>query len=98
MRQMKRLFLALLLILHPSLAFAGNSANYENLVQFAYANVASATTDQTFTYTATGSALGTTSGKKIRVLNYTAIAGGTATTVVFNSKGGGAGTAISSTK
>jgi hypothetical protein len=51
------------------------------------ANIASATTD--------GAVIAAVSGKKIRVLGFILQAGGTATTVVFNTKPGGAGTAVS---
>ena len=57
--------------------------------QFAFANIASATTD--------GAIVNAVAGKKIRVLALILQAGGTATTVTFNSKPAGAGTAISMT-
>lgn len=55
--------------------------------KFAFANIGASATDSNVV-TAVGS-------RKIRVLNVAIIAGGTATTVTFNSKGGGAGTAVS---
>lgn len=58
-------------------------------VRRTFSNVASATTD--------GALVTAVSGKKIRVLGVLLDAGGTATTVTFNSKGAGAGTAISAT-
>src|SRR5262249_47042131 len=51
------------------------------------ANVAASQTDT--------SVVALTAGKKIRVTGLVVMAGGTATNVTFNSKGGGAGTAIS---
>jgi len=58
--------------------------------KFAFANVAASQTDS--------SLVAAVSGKRIRVINYTMVAGSTATNVTFNSKGGGAGTAITSLK
>lgn len=55
--------------------------------KFAKANVAASTTD--------GNIVTAVGGKKIRVLEFRLHAGGTATTVTFNSKPAGAGTAIS---
>lgn len=57
--------------------------------KFAKANVAAATTD--------GNIVTAVGGKKIRVLVFRLHAGGTATTVTFNSKPAGAGTAVSET-
>jgi hypothetical protein len=54
-----------------------------------FANVAAATTD--------GVIVAAQAGMKIRVLAVAVQTGSTATTVVFNSKGSGAGTAISMT-
>ena len=53
----------------------------------AFANIAASQTD--------AAVVAAVSGYKIRVLAYTLMAGGTATNVTFNSKPGGAGTAIS---
>ena len=80
-----------------------NAAEYQlpsggATIKYAYGNIAASQTDATLTVTATGTPMAATSGKKIRVLDYVAVAGGTATTLIFNSKGAGAGTAISSTK
>lgn len=61
-------------------------------VKFAKANVSASTTDSSIV-----TALGTTPSKKIRVLGFRLHAGATATNVTFNSKGAGAGTAISET-
>lgn len=55
--------------------------------KFAFANVAASTTD--------GSIVAAVASKKIRVLDYKIMAGGTATNVTFNSKPGTAGVAIS---
>lgn len=55
----------------------------------AFANISASTTD--------GSIVTATSGKKIRVLAFMAQAGATATNITFNSKPGGAGSAISMT-
>lgn len=57
--------------------------------QYAFANIAASTTD--------GSIVAAQAGFKIVVIALAAVCGGTATTLVFNSKGGGAGTAISMT-
>lgn len=57
------------------------------IVKYAFANIATATTD--------GAIVTAVSGKRIRVLAVVAINAGTATTITFNSKSGGAGTAIS---
>lgn len=53
----------------------------------AFANIATATTD--------GNIVTAVTGKKIRVLAVAALTGATATAITFNSKGSGAGTAIS---
>lgn len=58
-------------------------------VKRTFSNVTSATTD--------GALVTAVSGRKIRVLGVAAVAGGTATTVTFNSKPAGSGTAISAT-
>ena len=58
-------------------------------VKTAFANVAASTTD--------GVVVAAVAGKRIRVLGLVAQAGGTATTLVFNSKPAGAGTAVSLT-
>lgn len=55
----------------------------------AFANIASATTD--------GSIVAAVTNRIIRVFGISAEAGSTATSLVFNSKGSGAGTAISMT-
>lgn len=53
----------------------------------AFANIAASTTD--------GAVVAAVSGYRIRVLDYLLMAGGTATNATFNTKPGGAGTAIS---
>lgn len=55
--------------------------------KFAVANIAASTTD--------GAVVAAVATKKIRVLAAVVLAGGTATSITFNSKPGGAGTAIS---
>lgn len=55
--------------------------------KFAFANVAASTTD--------GSIVAAVASKRIRVLSFRLHAGGTATNVTFNTKPGGAGSAIS---
>jgi hypothetical protein len=60
--------------------------SYPN-VQKTYATVAASQTDAAL--------VAAQAGKVIRVLGVFALCGGTATTLVFNSKGSGAGTAIS---
>ena len=55
--------------------------------KYAKANVAQSQTDEPL--------VGAVTGKKIRVLAAFFMAGGTATTLVFNTKGAGAGVAIS---
>jgi len=57
---------------------------------FAFANVNASSTDT--------SIVAAVAGYRICVTGYTLVAGGTATNVTFNSKGAGAGTAISSLK
>lgn len=59
----------------------------QHTVKPALANVAASQTDS--------SLVAAVAGKKIRVLSAVAVAGGTATNLTFNSKGGGAGVAIS---
>jgi len=59
------------------------------LVQRAFANVAAASTDAAL--------VAAVAGKKLLVLVFRLHAGGTATAVTFNSKGAGAGVAISET-
>jgi hypothetical protein len=61
--------------------------NIVNQPKRAFANIATATTD--------GAIVSAVAGKKIRVLAVMAVAGATATTITFNSKPAGAGTAIS---
>lgn len=98
MKHLARLCLSfsLLLLLIPRPAFAGTA--YEQLVQYANATVSSGTTDQRLSYVDGSGTVDAIAGKKIRVLGYTVVVGGTATSVTFNSKGAGAGTAISSPK
>lgn len=55
--------------------------------KYAKANIAASTTD--------GAVVAAVASKKIRVLSFRVMAGGTGTNVTFNSKPGGAGTAIS---
>jgi hypothetical protein len=57
--------------------------------KFAFANVAASSTDT--------SLVSAVAGKKIRVLNATVSCGATASSVTFNSKPAGAGSAISAT-
>jgi len=54
-----------------------------------FTNIAASTTD--------GIILSAITGNRIRVLGIIPVCGGTATTLVFNSKGSGAGTAITAT-
>lgn len=63
-------------------------------VRYAYATINASTTDGTFTKD-DGAGLAGSVGFIIRVLGVLVVAGSTATTVRFNSKGSGAGTAIS---
>ena len=58
-------------------------------VKKAFANIASATTD--------GAVVAAVTSKKIRVVGVAVVCGGVATTVTFNTKPGGAGSAISAT-
>lgn len=55
--------------------------------KFAFANISASTTD--------GSLIAAVTSKKLRVLGVCICTGGTATTITFNSKGGGSGVAIS---
>ena len=66
------------------MVFAGGR---EEAVKFAFANIATGTTD--------GALVTAVSGRRIRVLAASAKAGATATAITFNSKPAGAGTAIS---
>lgn len=59
------------------------------LVKYAFANIAASTTD--------GALVAAVAGRKIKVLSFFVGGQGTATTFVFNSKGAGAGTAITGT-
>jgi hypothetical protein len=58
-----------------------------SVVKYAFANVAASQTDSSLVAAVTG--------KKIRVLAAACLAGGTATTITFNTKPAGAGSAIS---
>ncbi len=58
-------------------------------IKRAFANIAAGQTDAAL--------ITAVSGSPIKVLGLAVVAGGTATTIVFNSKGSGAGTAISAT-
>lgn len=58
------------------------------LVKTAFVNVAASQTDS--------SVVAAVAGKRIRVLGYTAQCGSSSATLTFNSKGAGAGTAVSS--
>jgi len=69
-------------------------ANVSPPVKRAFANVAASQTDATLTMEG-GGTLAAVAGKRLRVLFVVAIAGGTATNLTFNSKGSGAGTAVS---
>lgn len=64
-----------------------NPAQQEPSTLKAFANIAASTTD--------GALITAVTGKIIRVVALSAVAGGTATTLTFNSKPAGAGTAIS---
>lgn len=70
--------------LETSTIYSGTTAKTP---AYAFANVAASQTDS--------SLVASPGAVKIRVLSVYAVAGGTATTLTFNSKGGGAGTAIS---
>lgn len=101
MNQLNKLLLFLLVCTFPFQAFADpvtaqfmpnqimrpNTPGYVSKDLYAVANVAASQTDS--------SVITAVTGKKIRVVAVTAIAGGTATNLTFNSKGSGAGTAIS---
>ena len=63
------------------------SAGGEVRSQYAKADIASSATDS--------SIVAATTGKKIRVIALACVTGSTPTTITFNSKGSGAGTAIS---
>ena len=68
---------------------------YSNIgQQFAFANLASGTTDGTFSK-GDGTVLIAITGKKLRILSAIMVTAATATNVTFNSKGSGAGTPIS---
>lgn len=71
------------------MTYAGEPAEYIDgrLVKRAFANVAASQTDSVLVAAVTG--------KAIRVISAVWMAGGTATTLVFNSKPAGAGVAIS---
>lgn len=71
----------------PNAVFRSNTPGYAVKDLHAFANVAQSQTDS--------SIVAAVSGKVIRVVAATAVAGGTATNLTFNSKGSGAGTAIS---
>lgn len=71
----------------PSQPITSVSGAASSVVKRAIANVAASQTDS--------SLVTAVSGKKLRIVFVYAVAGGTATTLTFNSKGGGAGTAIS---
>lgn len=68
--------------------YVGGNAE-ELAVKRAFANVAASSTD--------ASVVDAVAGKKIRVLSVYVVAGVIATTLIFNSKPAGAGTAISAT-
>lgn len=96
---MKKFLLALLMGLAVTVpAFADNAyiqtrlvfdGNERKLVKYAFANIASGTTD--------GALVAAVASKRIKVLYYAAGAAGTATDFTFTTKPGGAGTAISPT-
>jgi hypothetical protein len=93
MKRILSLLLALTLLV-PTLA---SSAELNYL--YAYANAAAGTTDGTFTKSPAGTGtVAAIAGKKMRIVGYSVSGGSTATTLVFNSKSGSAGTAITSTK
>ena len=71
----------------PSQATPSVSGAPSSVVKRAFANVAASQTDSSIVAAVTG--------KKIRVLAFYAVAGGTATNLTFNTKPGGAGSAIS---
>lgn len=79
------------------LGYQYNRNGEKILIQTAIGNVAAGTTDGTLTIE--GATLAAVPGKRYYVLAILAhLAGDTATDVTLNSKGSGAGTAISSTK
>jgi hypothetical protein len=92
MKRILSLLLALTLFV-PTLA---SSAELNYL--YANVNVAASSTDATLTKSPNGGTLTAITGKKMRIVGYSVSGGSTATTLIFNSKGAGAGTAISSTK
>ena len=74
-----------------------NARGEKILIQTAIGNIAAGTTDGTLTLE--GATLAAVPGKRYYVLGvFGHLAGSTATNVTLNSKGSGAGTAISSTK
>ncbi len=76
---------------------AGSSATASSTpltVRYAYATINASTTDATFTRD-DGTGLAGVSGFIIRVLGALVVAGSTASSLRFNTKGSGAGTAIS---
>lgn len=82
----------------PRLGLQYNAHGQKCAVQTAFGNIAAGTTDGTLTL-ANGGTLAGVSGKCYVVLAVFAhLAGSTATDVTLNSKGSGAGSAISSTK
>lgn len=106
---MKSLIKLLVLLIIPvsvfaqSKVFQGSGYVYDPIdgvlrdTRHLYGNVAAGTTDGTLTEQETGATLAATSGKRLCVISVIGMAGGTATNVTFNSKGSGAGTAISPT-
>ena len=69
--------------------YEGSGDGATTYPKFAKANIAASTTD--------GALVSAVAGKKLRVVGFRVMAGATATNVTFNSKPGGAGTAISET-
>lgn len=81
----------------PRLGIQYNASGEKRQIQTAIGNIAAATTDGTLTLE--GATLAAVPGKRYYVLAVFAhLANTTATNVTLNSKGSGAGTAISSTK
>ncbi len=78
------------IIFDSGLVFDSQTAQGTMIPMFAFANIAVSTTD--------GAVVSAVENKKIRVLAWIAGGTGTVTQFTFNSKGSGAGTAISSTK
>lgn len=79
--------MSLMNIAHQSgFMYEGNEAIQP---KFAKANIPASTTD--------GALVSGVTGKRLRVVGFRVMAGGTATNVTFNSKPAGAGTAISET-